>query len=59
MLISHYLWIDATMGGLTAWLNGSGGADKTPHHYRAISGKTRPIRERRSRCPFTADVWPL
>ena len=43
----------------TVWLNGSGGADKTTSHYRAISGKTRLIRERRSRCPLVPVLGSL
>jgi hypothetical protein len=35
-------------------LSGSGGDSKTPLHYRAISDKTRAVRERRSRCPLEA-----
>jgi len=34
----------------------SGGADKATHHDRAISGKTRLIRERRRHCPLEAGL---
>jgi len=49
-LIVSLAWM--LLGGLTAWLSGSGGDCKTRSHYRAISGKTRAVRERRSRCPL-------
>jgi hypothetical protein len=38
------------------WCGPRGGADKATHHYRAISGKTHLIRERRSRCPLEDGV---
>jgi len=34
----------------TVWFSGSGRAAKTRSYYRAISGKARAVRERRSRC---------
>ena len=38
----------------TVWLNGSSGIGKSRSHYRAISEKSRGVREQHSRCPLEA-----